>query len=325
MSVPEWGHRWIVCHKTALGLAERCTSMTKPQIEDADYEPGDDATRPQRGYCQHCGKQLSPADSRKRFCSTECREDAGGPDLELTEQICVSCGKPYTPRVWNQQYCTLKCSAAYQKTHVVKRFPVAMKCETCGRNFMQKTAKNRFCSVDCRIHHHPHLCQVCRCELPSTLPANATFCVQCNTKVSGPIDVSPSAGQLSAFNFRNKDEFHEWFNVSFPLFGIKELLRSDGRFPNVTCRTFSGDTIRVHLEFLSPKFRLHQDRVSEVDLIISAVRRPQDRLIYGIPVFALLISGISGDSVDHASLRLSPEAEQMFRSNFRFMIDDCAD
>lgn len=94
------------------------------------------------------------------------------------------------------------------------------------------------------------------------------------------------------------------------------------RFPDVSCETMTGEILLIELEFVSPRFRDHQGQLGSVDAVLCAVRRPQDRVLYGVPVFALTVAEFSGDEFNRKTQRLAPEAEQMFRANFRFFVDD---
>jgi hypothetical protein len=349
----------------------------------------------EQGHCHHCGVKLSAEKSRRLFCSTECYEDAGGPDWERKMRTCVACGKSYRPRVRNQQfcspscrrsdsqnepmrkrpsrkcfhcgaeflpgtdnqkYCGQKCSIAHQALEESKETTTHAACEFCGGRFPQKSPQDRFCSTDCQTRQQrkktgpaiceccgrqftpkspevrfcspdcrgqqSHSCQICGCPLPRSTAHKTHLCDECRKDSTPSVAWKSYVSDLLPFTFRNKSEFQDWFNISFPLFGIKQLLRSDAKFPSVTCLTFSGDTLRIQLELVSPKFRQRNGAANEVDLVICAARRPEDRSIYGIPVFALTVSTISGDSVDYKHLTLSPEAEKMFRSNMRFMVED---
>ena len=294
-------------------------SLFAIEVED---EPDSEATE---RMCVGCGKSYRPRVSNQQYCTSKCRTagNVSSAQHKRPPKNCAHCGALFQPRSHNQKFCSHGCSELSQAEKGQKQPSPAAECETCGKHFARKSSNERFCSIDCRVSQ-PRRCKECGCELQSAIEQNRSLCDGCRSAASPKNRVTPRA-TLPPFLFRDKCEFHEWFNVSFPLFGIKELIRSDDRFPNVTCRTFTGDTLRVHLELLSSLFRHHQDRLSEVDLVICAIRRPKDRTMYGVPVFGFMISEITGDSFEQSNLRLSPEAEKMFRSNVRFMVDDADD
>ena len=239
-----------------------------------------------------------------------------GPKETTTHAACEVCGGQIPQKSPQDRFCSTDC-----RTRQQLRKPGSAICECCGRQFTRKSPEVRFCSPDCRSQQS-RSCQICGCPLPLTTAHKTHLCDECS-KDSRPANAWKSyVSDLLPFAFRNKSEFQDWFNISFPLFGIRQLLRSDAKFPSVTCLTFSRHTLRIQLELVSPKFRQRQGAANEVDLVICAVRRPEDRSIHGIPVFALMVSTIFGDSVDCKHQSLSPEAEKMFRSNMRFMVED---
>lgn len=317
-----------------------------------------EARRP--SVCDFCGKLLNEEHALKRFCSEECKEDAGGPDFPLAPRQCGRCGGVFSPTRWGQRYCGKACRKQSDRTVQWKRDQET--CIICGIRFQPGTQNQKYCSKQCssqaqligKQYATPQIdsaeCIGCGSPFLPHGPEQRYCTPECrsranlatrNRQQSTAASTHSAAGKLRhnsenhdvktmpvddygfpAFRFRNEREFHNWFNISFPLFGIRRLRRSDGRFPDVSCETVTGEILHIELEFLSPRFRDHQGQLGSVHAVLCAVRRPQDRILFGIPVFGLTVADFSGDKYDHKTQRLSPEAESMFRANFRFFVDD---
>ena len=190
--------------------------------------------------CVRCGKSYRPNVSNQQYCTSKCRTASNVTDARKTRppRNCARCGALFQPRSHNQKYCSHRCSGPYQASKGQKQPSLAAECETCGKHFTRRASNDRFCSIDCRANQLRR-CKKCGCELPSAIEQKLAFCHGCRS-VASPVKRVASKAALPPFLFRDKYEFHEWFNVSFPLFGIRELIRSDDRFPNVTCRTSLG-------------------------------------------------------------------------------------
>lgn len=310
--------------------------------------------------CDFCGKFLDEEHARRRFCSEECKQDAGGPDFPLTSRQCGRCGEVFSPTHWGQRYCGKACRQQPNRTVQWRRDQET--CSNCGTWFQPGTHNQKYCSTQCAsevqllgkqlaaTQTDSADCFGCGTPFFPTGPQQRYCSPECRRRTKLETQNRPkstvassefAAGELRhnakghdvptmplddygfpAFRFRNEREFHNWFNISFPLFGIRRLRRSDGRFPDVSCETVNGEILHIELEFLSPRFRDHRGQLGSVHAVLCAVRRPQDRTLFGIPVFGLTVADFSGDTFDRKTQRISPEAALMFRSNLRFFIDD---
>lgn len=68
--------------------------------------------------------------------------------------ICLNCGNYFDMTMKSQKFCCLKCNTAYKVKQIInkrKENHKVVKCDYCGREFMQKSPRDKRCSKECRI------------------------------------------------------------------------------------------------------------------------------------------------------------------------------
>lgn len=105
-------------------------------------------------FCVMCGKQIESKRNAKYCleCSTIVaakaadNADRKGPAIanRETEAHCPMCGKLVTN---GYRYCSKECQEAAHKPNALKNTPVT--CEYCGKEFIKRTAIQRFCCKQC--------------------------------------------------------------------------------------------------------------------------------------------------------------------------------
>lgn len=110
----------------------------------------------QQYVCEHCHKNFTPKSLNQVFCSSECRILASNASKkkEPTDVLmCEVCGKEFEREKKpgrKPTVCSEECRKKKVKENLNKRAKPKLICEFCGGVFYGHTAKQRYCSVECR-------------------------------------------------------------------------------------------------------------------------------------------------------------------------------
>lgn len=63
--------------------------------------------------CELCGKEFNASNSKRRFCSRQCKVDANIKPVEQYQFMCKVCGLEFTTHYRHQKYCGDKCREKY--------------------------------------------------------------------------------------------------------------------------------------------------------------------------------------------------------------------
>lgn len=111
--------------------------------------------------CQVCGKEFSrtESDTRRKFCSEECRK-VNGYRLRVKRMVendlpqrsvknCVYCGKEFMQKSPRQRFCCDPCRISFCNEKVPHAPKTEATCDFCGKTFLTST-NAVFCSEECR-------------------------------------------------------------------------------------------------------------------------------------------------------------------------------
>ena len=121
-------------------------------------------------YCKACEKVFYPKYSAQKYCSEECRKGFYRSDSYApigSTLVCPVCGKSFIKKNGRQKYCSKECKAKrdkafvslYKETEKTKyrkkntapvKIGVTLICPVCGKSFIKKNSRQKYCSIECR-------------------------------------------------------------------------------------------------------------------------------------------------------------------------------
>jgi len=111
--------------------------------------------------CANCGKEFISWPLGKRFCSAECAAHANTvrPKAHLNA-VCKHCGIQFHPKSKERdQFCSRECAyiAKAKRPPFSKIYPTV--CVACGKSFIGKRIRTRFCSRKCELKYGRDTCR----------------------------------------------------------------------------------------------------------------------------------------------------------------------
>ncbi len=233
--------------------------------------------------CLICGIEFVPQRPNAKYCSRTCAKE--GAQRQQMQQIrkwdksprkCLICGIEFVPQHPNNKYCSHSCQKEGYHSSVQKlekylshtlnhRGEKKQKCLVCGKEFILKQLKRKYCSPKCRKEHLRNSERMRR-EI---------------------IKEKPNYTNFNGLLFWKEEEFEKWFRNNFALFGLKTLHKIDRIFPDVTAETYDGKILRIELELSALNFKSHKHDPKMCDLVISFVKPFGREYICGIPIIAI--------------------------------------
>lgn len=192
--------------------------------------------------CLVCNKEFETRNSRKKYCSDECRNSNS-----LTKIInCEHCGKEFKQKRKNQKFCSKSCCGASQKRG-------NKTCEHCGKEFYPCNNRVKYCSHKCSELASRKIeakeCEYCH-NIFTPHHANQKFCSQDCVHLSQKIDETIVECKNCGIKFARKITHVKEENFCSPL----------------CCNAFHG---RQHLGENNPNWR---DDLTEEDRLRSGHR-----------------------------------------------------
>ncbi len=270
--------------------------------------------------CKRCSSSFSTYNPAQVFCSKDCRknfyESQKLRNTGLEHKQCPICKKMFKPKCKTHTYCTSTClkieyerrSAAHKQEHKEKAYPKTSNCKACNAEYIMVSSNNRYCSINCRN-------KIAELKITSKKPSDLRVGIQSNILLEG-------------LRLCNEQEFADWFDNNYILFGIKKIIKHDVFFPDVVAEMCNGIILRIELEYFAANFKRHGHDSNTCDLIISyASSKNQDR-VCGIPVISLFHfknNSVLYSEVDHRrkviTRYLSSLIERMNNQIETFMTD----
>ncbi len=222
---------------------------------------------------------------------------------------CKGCNKPFWREQQSRKYCSQKCYPEYEK----KWTPLKLNCIVCNTVFVQNKATHFLCSEQCRIIHYDKfvpseiICKSCQTSFMPTLRTQLYCTEQCRklyhrlkrNKRKRECQQPPKEKYIvqsrivqpkpafSYLEFKNEEDFSQWFDCNYSLFGVKTIIKHDRFFPDVIARMNDETVLRIELEFHASNFSRHGHDPNGCELIISFVKNYDQETVQGIPVVSI--------------------------------------
>ena len=266
--------------------------------------------------CVYCRQEFTPKVREQIYCSTECRKQQyalRGPVLRVVndERECVECKRAFLARSVGQKFCDKLCyKAYYDKIKLEKK--ERNTCVICGNSFIPRIKTQIICGKPCRgIYISRQQKEKYRQKVEIIKKAESENNVDEIPVVGKKSRTSTNTSfvNFDVLRLYNEEEFEEWFAHNYIMFGISKIIKIDRMFPDVIAQAFSGNLLRIELEFSAINFIAHDHIPGNCDLIISYVKGPRITSVRGVPVIAVfevpgLVRGLT--NMDHNKAVLTP-------------------
>lgn len=283
--------------------------------------------------CLNCNNTFQPRYSTQKYCSAKCRTEHFNSQhikSDKKEITCLECGSTFLPRVTGQKYCSQACyKAHYDKLRLARKESAT--CVICGTNFIPRVKTQLTCSKPCRETYSSQqqsekyrLKKEAQIAQEITQPDDNQLLHNISKKAAA--SAKNIYANFDGLRLYSEEEFEEWFKHNYIMFGIAKLIKIDRMFPDVIAQTFTGNILRIELEFSASNFKAHGHDPSGCDLIVSYVKGPRTTSVRGVPVIAVfqapgLMTGST--NMDHDKSTLTPyfrNLTRFFERHFQYFL-----
>ena len=240
-------------------------------------------TKPPIKFCKVCNQKFQPKSNSNVFCSKECAKakERFETPKQYDSRLCIICNKSFQPSTSNHLMCSDQCRRVKQQEGHSKQPCNSRPCIICNELFEPNIYYQITCSDMCRDKHNQIRSKATRRRKTLLHPKQLKH----TTHHRYIHDYLPEG--FCGLDIKSEKDFEKWFKENHFMFGIKEIVKCNGMFPDIWAFTLNNTMIRIELEYYAPNFILHKHDPLFCDIIISYVKRKGENTIKGIPIISL--------------------------------------